>query len=431
MQNQGAEDHTATGSGPSYDRRVMPQTVSLDHIASRVASGWPSPRVVAPGNFATPWPLIDALDAQLERWTLHMLNAQVGVPLREGVTLETCFVGAGMRGAATLSYVPCRLSMVPLLLTRRLVPDVVVLHTTLPQDGSVSLGIEVNVLPAAVEAARAAGGIVVAAVNPNMPYTYGDAVIPLEDIDYLVELDLPLPSPAGFALDDASREIGGRIAARVPDRATLQAGIGAIPNAALQGLLERRGLRVWSEMFSDGVLVLEEFGALDTDHPICASFLFGGPELYKWVDRNERVRMVRTEKANDPARIAQQPSMVSINSALQVDLCDQANASRMRGRVYSGLGGQSDFVVGALHSTGGQAIIALRSWHPKADVSTIVPQLAEPATSFLHTAVVTEHGTAEIWGADQAHLTRAMIERAADPRARDQLWDEARTLGLT
>ena len=410
---------------------MSPQTVSVDQLATLVAAGWPDPRVVAPGNFATPWPILDAFAERIERWTLHMLNPQRGVPVRDGITLETCFVGPGMRGAPTLSYVPCRLSMVPLLLTRRLVPDVVVLHTTLPRDGAVSLGIEVNVLPAAVEAVRAAGGMVVAAVNRHMPFTYGDAVLALDDIDYLVELEQPLTSPASFALDDASREIGGRIAARVPDRATLQAGIGAIPDAALQGLLDRQGLRVWSEMFSDGVLVLEQVGALDPHHPICASFLFGSPELYAWVDGNERVRMIRTEKANDPARIAQQPSMVSINSALQVDLCDQANASRMHGRVYSGLGGQSDFVVGALHSPGGQAIIALRSWHPKADVSTIVPQLAEPATSFLHTAVVTEHGTAEIWGADQPHLTREMIDKAADPRARDQLWQEAAVLGLT
>lgn len=423
-----------TSASASLDRpydRAVPQTVSLEQLASHVAAGWPDPRVVAPGNYATPWPLVDALAEKVERFTLHMLNAQSGVPLREGVTLETCFVGPGMRGASTLSYVPCRLSMVPLLLTRKLVPDVVVLHTTPPRNGVVSLGIEVNVLPAAIEAARAAGGVVVAAVNPRMPFTYGDAVVALEDVDYLVDLDQPLVSPGEVPLDDASREIGGRIAARVPDRATLQAGIGAIPNAALQGLLDRRGMRVWSEMFSDGVLVLEQVGALDRDHPICSSFLFGSPELYSWVDGNERVRMVRTEKANDPARIANQPSMVSINSALQVDLSDQANASRMRGRVYSGLGGQSDFVVGALHSPGGQAIIALRSWHPKADVSTIVPQLAQPATSFLHTAVVTEHGTANIWGANQSRLTREMVENAADPRARDDLWREARTLGLT
>ncbi|HWJ81639.1 MAG TPA: acetyl-CoA hydrolase/transferase C-terminal domain-containing protein [Nocardioides sp.] len=405
--------------------------MTLDQLATHVRNGWPAPRVVAPGNFATPWPVIKTLDSALERWTLHMLNAQKGVPVREGLTLETCFVGPGMRGAPTLSYVPCRLSMVPLLLKRRLAPDIVVLHTSTPRGDTVSLGTEVNILPGAIEAVRSRGGLVVAAVNPHMPYTYGDAVVPLHDIDLMVEVDEPLQSPAPFVLDDASRLIGARVAARVQDHSTLQAGIGAIPDAALQGLLDRRGLRVWSEMISDGVLALESVGALDVLHPVCASFLFGSPELYDWVDDNHRVRMVRTEKANDPARIANQHAMVSINSALQVDLCDQANACRMHGRIYSGLGGQSDFVVGSLHSPGGQALIALRSWHPKADCSTIVPLIAEPATSFLHTAVITEHGTAEIWGSDQAKLSREIIEHAADPRARDELTSAAAELGLS
>ncbi len=408
----------------------QPPTVTLDQLANRVAAAHPEPRVVVPGNFATPWQVVDALDAALERWTLHLLNPQPGVPTREGATVETCFVGLGARKAPNLAYVPSRLSMVPMLLHRHLVPDVVVLHTTPPRDGTVSLGIEVNILPGAIEAVRAAGGLVIAAVNPHMPFTYGDAVVPLEDVDLLVEIDQPLQSPAHIPPDVASRIIGERVAARVPDGATVQAGIGAIPDAALGGLLGRRGLRVWSEMISDGVLALERARSLDDQTPIRASFLFGSPELYEWVDGNERVRLVRTEKCNDPGRIANQPAMVSINSALQVDLFDQANASRVGKRIYSGFGGQSDFIVGALHSPGGQAILALRSWHPKADVSTIVPMLTEPVTSFMHSAVVTEHGTAEIIGADQCTVAGRLIEEAADPRARDWLREERVALGL-
>lgn len=408
----------------------MPQQVTPEQVAERIAAGWPHPRVVVSGNFATPWSLVEAIDASLERWTLHALNAQRGIPVREGLTLETCFVGPGMRGAPTLSYVPSRLSMVPMLLKRRLVPDVVVLHTSAPRDGAVSLGLEVNILPAAVEAAHAAGGLVVAAVNPRMPFTHGDAVLPLHLVDLIVEIDQELTSAPAPLLDEASRVIGDRIAARVPDGATLQAGIGAIPDAALAALTGRRDLRVWTEMISDGVLALEQAGALDPERPVCTSFLFGSAELYAWVDDNPRVRMVRTEKANDPARIAQQPSMVSINSALQVDLFDQANASRVRGRIHSGFGGQSDFVVGALHSPGGQALIALKAWHPKADCSTIVPLLQEPSTSFLHSAVVTEHGTATTVGVDQSTLARELIEHAADPRARDALHEDAGRLGL-
>ena len=408
----------------------MTQTVSLEQLAARVAGGWPHPRVVVPGNFATPWPLVEALDTGVGEWTLHMLNAQAGVPHRAGLTLETAFVGPGMRRADTLRYVPCRLSMLPLLFQRALQPDVTVVHTTPPQDGVVSLGLEVNVLPGAIEATRANGGLVVAAVNPRMPFTYGDSVLPVEDIDLFVEIDQPLVSPVHVPPDESSALIGARVAERVPDGATLQAGIGAIPDAALGCLTDRRGLRVWTEMFSDGVLALDRAGALDRDHPLCASFLFGGAELYEFVDRNERVRMIRTEKSNDPARIAQQDQMVSINSALEVDLYDQANATRVRGEPYSGLGGQSDFVVGALHSRGGQALLALRSWHPRADVSTIVPMLSEPVTSFLHTAVVTENGTAEIWGRDSAETAHELIEQAAHPAAREDLREEAAALGL-
>jgi len=143
-------------------------------------------------------------------------------------------------------------------------------------------------------------------------------------------------------------------------------------------------------MFSDGVLALDKAGALDLGHPVIASFAFGSAELYGWMDRNPRVRMLRTEATNDPAQIERRPHMVSVNSALQVDLFAEANASRVQGKIYSGFGGQTDFVVGALHSPGGLAVIALPSWHPKADVSTVVPRLTGPVTSFQHSFIVSE-----------------------------------------
>jgi acyl-CoA hydrolase len=409
---------------------VTPRTVALEAVGQLVAGLTARPRVVVAGNFATPWPVVHALDAALPVWTLHMLNAQVGVPSRVGVRLETCFVGPGMRDQPTLAYVPSRLSLVPALLRGALVPDVVVLHVAPPRAGLVSLGTEVNILPAAVEAARARGGLVIAAVNPRMPWTGGDAEMPLSDVDVLIEIDEPLPSPGVLPADDNAAEIGRRVAARVPDGATLQAGIGAVPDAALDGLRGRVGLRVWAEMISDGVRRLDESGSLDQDRPISASFLFGSQELYAWADRNPRLSMLRTEKANDPARIAANPLMVSINSALQVDLYAQANAGHVRSRVYSGFGGQTDFVVGALHSAGGQALIALHAWHPRAGCSTIVDLLPAPVTSFQHTAVVTEQGTAVLWGGSEAQQALALIERAADPRARDELTERAGRLGL-
>jgi acyl-CoA hydrolase len=388
------------------------------------------PRVVVPGNHATPWRVVDALDAVLPEWTLHMLNAQVGVPLRPGVRLETCFIGPGMRDQPTLAYVPSRLSMLPVLLRTVLVPDVVVLHVSRPVDGRVSMGTEVNILPGAVEAARHNGGLVIAVVNPAMPFTHGDGVLRLDEIDLVVEIDVSLTSPVLHDPDAGAFEIGGRVAALVPDRATLQAGIGAVPDAALLSLTTRRGLRIWSEMISDGVLRLEQSGALAPEVPVSASFLFGSAELYEWVDGNPRIRMLRTETANNPARIALNPGMVSINTALQVDLFAQANAAHIRSRPFSGFGGQPDFVTGALHSTDGLALIALRSWHPKADCSALVPALRDPVTSFQHSAIITDHGTAWLPGRTEDEQAAELIEHAADPRARDELYEGAAALGL-
>jgi acyl-CoA hydrolase len=140
--------------------------------------------------------------------------------------------------------------------------------------------------------------------------------------------------------------------------------------------------------------------------------------------------MLRTEHTNDPGMIARQPQLVSVNSALQVDLFAQANASRINARIYSGFGGQTDFIVGALHSPGGMAVIALRSWHPRADVSTIVPMVDEPITSFQHSYVVTEQGVAQIYGRSQDEQARNLIEQAAHPDVREELWEEAAALGL-
>ncbi|MEU5941089.1 acetyl-CoA hydrolase/transferase C-terminal domain-containing protein [Micromonospora sp. NPDC047548] len=388
------------------------------------------PRVVASGNQAAPLRTLSVLDASIAGYRLHMLNAPRGIPDRAGVRYETSFVGAGMRGHPRLSYVPSRLSLVPALLRDRLVPDVVVLHTTPPHAGTVSLGVEVNILPAAVEAVRAHGGLVIAQANRRMPRTHGDAVLPLDAIDYLVEVDEPLPVAGQVERDPVSGAVGERVAALVPERATLQLGIGGIPDATLLALADRRGLRIWSEMFSDGVLALEKSGVLDPDAPVTASFCFGSDELYDWVDGNPRVRMLRTEKTNDPGRIARQPHLVSVNTALQVDLFAQANASRIGTRVHSGFGGQTDFIVGALHSPGGQAIIALRSWHPKADVSTVVPLLAGPVTSFQHTAIVTEQGCAPVWGRDAGEQAQLLVDHAAHPDAREGLREAGRRLGL-
>jgi acyl-CoA hydrolase len=406
------------------------RTIGIDGIPSALGGLPNNPRVVVSGNFATPHALLAAVDSALAEYRLHALNAQPGLPDREGVTLETAFVGPGMRKSPRLVYIPSRLSLVPRLFATTCPPDLVLLHTSVPTDGKVSLGIEVNILPAAIEEVRRRGGLVVAQVNQQMPYTFGDAEIDVDLVDVCVEVDAPLPSPGSTEIDDVSAAIGDRVATRVADGSTMQLGIGAVPDAVLSGLTGRRGLRVWSEMFSDGVLALERAGALDAEAVLTSSFLFGSPELYSWVDRNPRVAMLRTETTNEPSLIARQPLMTSVNTALQVDLFAQANASRVRGLIYSGFGGQTDFIVGALHCPGGQAILALRSWHPRANVSTIVPMIEEPVTSFQASAIVTENGQAWIQGYDQKSQARHLIRDAAHADVRDELWEEARALGL-
>ena len=406
------------------------RVVTIEQLTKVLASLPENPRVVASGNFATPTVLLDALDGAVPEYRLHMLNAQGKLPDRPGITYETAFVGPAMRGHARLEYIPCRLSLVPVLFRDHYRPDVVLLHTSSRRFDTVSLGTEVNILPAAIETVRERGGLVIAQANPQMPYTYGDAQIYDYEIDYLVEVDEPLPTHTSGGLDDVSREIGSLIAASVEDNSTLQLGIGSVPDAVLASLTKRKGMRIWTEMFSDGVLELNRQGALDKDVPITASFIFGSPELYEWINLNKWIRMLRTEHTNDPAQIARQARMTSVNAALQVDLFDQANASRMKGRIYSGFGGSTDFIVGALHARGGQSFIALPSWHKKANVSTIVPRLQEPVTSFEHSAVATENGIARVFGRSQSERVRNIIDQAAHPEAREELREAAASMGL-
>ena len=404
--------------------------ITLEQLKAVVAHLPPNPRIVASGNFAAPHAVLRVLDEQVPEYTLHMLNAQPGIPDREGVTFETCFVGPAMRHSPRLRYIPSRLSLVPVLYRGPLRPDAVIVHASAPRYDTVSLGIEVNVMPAAIEAARELGAPVIVQANPQMPYTYGDGQLYDTEIDYLVEVDEPVAEAPLREPSEVSQQIGDRIAAQVLDGSTLQLGIGGVPDAVLHRLTERQGLRIWSEMFSDGALALEHSGALDPQIPLTASFLFGSRDLYDFVHLNHRVRMLRTETTNEPGRIARQRQMTSVNSALQVDLFDQANASRMKGRIYSGFGGSVDFIDGALHSRGGASYIALPSWHPKARVSTIVPRLEEPVTSFQHSFVVTEQGVAPVVGLSERDQARSLIENAAHPDAREALWVAAAAQGL-
>ncbi|MFM6939295.1 MAG: acetyl-CoA hydrolase/transferase family protein [Rhodoluna sp.] len=405
------------------------RVINLEQLKVILGNLPANPRIVASGNFATPTVLLDAANLEIPEFRLNMLGAQKGIPDREGIVFETSFVGPGMRRSPHLNYVPSRLSLVPILFRDHFRPDVVFLHTSEKRHDTVSLGTEVNILPAAIEACREHGGLVIAQANPNMPYTYGDAQIYEHEIDFLIEVDEPLMSKEPTPVGDIAAEIGARIAAKVENHSTLQLGIGAIPDAVLAALVNRKGMKIWTEMFSDGVLEMYKKGALDEDHPLTASFLFGSRELYDWLHLNKSVRMLRTEKTNDPGQIAKQAKMTSINAALEVDLHDQANASFVRGEVYSGFGGSTDFIVGALHARGGQSFMALASWHDKARKSTIVPFLQENVTSFQHSYVATEYGLAACFGHPEKEQARNLIA-IAHPDAREGLIGAAREMRL-
>jgi len=405
--------------------------LSLEQAGRRLAAlSGPEPRIVVSGNLATPASLVEALAQSREHSRIFQLNSYYDFTAHPGVICETPFVGPGMRHNPMLDYLPMRLSLVPRLFEAARPVHAVLIHTSLPRDGKVSLGIEVNIIPAAIAAARKIGGLVLAQMNPHMPYTFGDAEVPLDAIDGALEVEEPLASPPERSSDDAAQVIGERIAHFATDGSTLQLGIGQIPAVAATMMADRHGLRVWSEMISDSVMELANAGALEAGAPVVSSFLAGSPALYAWANGNERLRLLRTETVNDPARIASHPRFLSVNAAMQVDLFAQANASFVDNRIHSGFGGQPDFVAGALHSAGGHAVIALHAWHDGTDASTVVPVLTNPVTSFQHSAVVSQHGCAELFGRSEHTQAHLLVDHVADPRARPQLAEAAARLGL-
>ena len=407
------------------------ELVSLSVIGERLEALAPNePRIVVSGNFATPWDLVHLAAEKIPVFRYFVLNPQGDWPRREGIITETPFVGAGVRADDDLKYLPMRLSLVPRLFATSRPPDVVMIQTSTPRNGKVSLGIETNLLPAALEEVRRRGGLVIAQLNAHMPYTFGDSEIVIDDVDLAFQHDALLANPSERPPDGAALVIGENVASLASDGATLQLGIGQLPDAALGQMHHRRHLGVWSEMVSDGIMHLDRAGAIDVNRVMTSTFLFGTQEMYEWANENPRLVMRRTEVANNPARITDQPAMLSINTALQVDLYAQSNASFVRGRIYSGFGGQPDFVSGALHSRGGQAVLALRSWHEKTDQSNIVPLIDAPVCSFQHSVIVTEQGIAPIFGFSQQSQARSLIDHAADPRARDFLNAAAQSMYL-
>ncbi|MBI2931602.1 MAG: GNAT family N-acetyltransferase [Planctomycetes bacterium] len=346
------------------------------------------------------------------------------------------FIGANVREAvarAAADYTPIFLSDIPWLFrSRRMKIDVALISCTPPDvHGFCSLGVSVDVVMAAVESAE----VVMAEVNPNMPRTHGAGFVHVDDIDAFVASDVPILEIAWREPDEVSRRIGQFCATLVDNGATLQMGIGDIPNAVVANLTNKRDLGLHTEMFSDGIIDLVRSGVINgrrkTLHPgkAVSSFCMGSRRLYDFIDDNPFFEFLPTEFVNDPFVIARNDKMVSVNSALQVDLTGQVCADSIGTRFYSGIGGQVDFIRGAARSRGGRSIIALPSTALDGKVSRIVPTLTEGAgvvtTRGDVDTIVTEYGIAELRGRTIRERTLALIS-VAHPDFRGELLAAAR-----
>lgn len=416
------------------------QIISADQAIAVVQSGH---RVFLHTAAATPQLLVEALArraSQLQDLELMHMHTE-GLALCQDATLKgrvftnSLFVGANVRGALDegyADYVPVFLSEVPHLFRSRALPLDVALVQLSPPDrhGFCSLGVSVDASRAAVESAQC----VVAQINSHMPRTHGDSQLHTSQIDLAVEHDVPLHSPPPCALSEVERAIGRHVAGLVEDGATLQLGIGAIPDAVLAALGSHKDLGVHSEMFSDGIVDLVENGVITGRHKalqvgkVVGSFCIGSQRVYDFVDDNPAVEMMEANYVNDTAVIRRHPKVTAINSAIEVDLTGQVCADSIGSRIYSGVGGQMDFIRGASLSPGGKPIIALPSVTRRGE-SRIVAVLKKGAgvvTTRAHVHyVVTEHGVANLYGKNLRQRARALIE-IAHPDHREELERTAR-----
>jgi len=410
-----------------YRKRV---TTAAEAVA-RVQSGH---RVFLTGNCSVPQVLVGALVERamgLENVELCQIltfgKAEYADPKLVGhMRINTLFISDTVRAAVHEGrgdFTPCFLSEVPLLFKNGILPlDVCLIHVSPPDEhGFCSFGVEVSTTKTAAQSAK----VVIAEVNPKMPRTLGDAFIHVSKIAHIVEVDYPLPSVSMGATSELGTQIARHVASLVPDGATLQTGIGAIPDAVLRELVDRKHLGIHTELFSDGVIDLVERGIVDgerkTLHPgkIIAGFMVGSQRLYDFVHDNPIIEMHPTEYVNDPFIVAQNDRMVAINSAIEVDLTGQVCADSIGPKIYSGVGGQVDMIYGASRSKGGVPIIALPSTAvvKGQPLSKIVPMLKQGAgvvTSRYHVHyVVTEHGVAHLYGKTLRQRAKALIDIAA------------------
>jgi acyl-CoA hydrolase len=350
--------------------------------------------------------------------------------LSESFHVNSFFIGGNVRhtlAAGNGSYTPVFLSELPQLFRKNVVPlDVAFIHVSPPdRHGYCSLGVSIEATLAAIENAK----IVIAQVNPQMPRTFGDGIIHVDEIDYLVEVDTPIYSHEEVPFTKEEEKIGEYIASLIEDRSTLQMGIGSIPNAALSKLKNHKDLGLHTEMFSDGVIELIENDVINCNYKgtlrgrVLATFLIGSKRLYDFVNDNPFIEMKESSMVNDTARIRKNPKMVAINSAIEVDVTGQVCADSIGANMYSGVGGQMDFIRGASLSEGGKAIIALPSITKRGE-SRIVPFLKQGAgvvTTRAHIHyIITENGIADLYGKTLKQRADEMV-RIAHPSHQESI----------
>lgn len=415
------------------------QVTTAEAAVAEIRSGQ---RVFLTGNCSVPQRLLEALVAHAPSLQdVEMVNvltigpAPHADPAMDGhLRINTLFISDNIRPAVhegRADFTPVLLSEVPQLFRGRLLPlDVALIHVSPPDEhGFCSLGIEAGLIKTPAQVAT----LVIAEVNQQMPRTLGDSFIHISKIHKAIPVDYPLAELPMGTVGELSTRIGQFVADLVDDGATMQMGIGAIPDAVLQLLGDKRDLGVHTELFSDGVMHLVRSGVITNEkktlHPgkIVSGFILGSKQLYDFVDDNPIVELHPTEYVNDPFVIARNDRMVSINSALEIDLTGQVCADSIGPRPYSGVGGQMDFVYGASRSRGGKPVIALPSTATLRDgtrLSRIVPMLKPGAgvtTSRNHVHyVVTEFGVANLYGKTLRQRARALID-IAHPDYREDL----------
>lgn len=425
----------------AYQSRIL----TAEDAVKKIQSGQ---RVFLTGNCSTPQTVL----AALVRHAPNLRDVEICQALTVGpadyvspemaghLRVNTMFISANIRKAVQdgrADFTPVLLSEFPLLFKNGHLPvDIALVHLSPPDEhGFCSFGIENGLTKSAAESAK----IIIAEINEQMPRTLGDSFIHVSRVNHIVPVDYPLAEMAmgSEEVDEPTQKIAGYVAELIPDGATMQMGIGAIPDAVLKFLYNKKHLGIHTELFSDGVIDLVEAGVLTNMqkslHPgkIVAGFVIGSRRLYKWIDDNPMIELHPTEYINDPFVIAQNDRMVAVNSAIEIDLTGQVCADSIGPKLYSGVGGQLDFIYGASRSKGGVPIIALPSTTTTRDgqvIGRIVSMLKRGAgvvTSRNHIRyVITEYGIADLYGKSIRQRAHALIN-IAHPDFREELAREA------